>query len=99
MVIQKIGNLLDGSIRRAGIQEEITASHIIEDFKNITAETWGRQALERIKPRYLRRGTLTVEVLDSVYAAEIGFKEKKIIEMINSQYKKTAVKKLRIQIR
>ncbi|PIS42810.1 MAG: hypothetical protein COT24_01620 [Candidatus Kerfeldbacteria bacterium CG08_land_8_20_14_0_20_40_16] len=99
MTIQKIGNLLEGAIKRAGIQQKLTAAQIIQDFKNIAVETWGRQVLERVKPRYLRGGVLTIQVKDSVYAAELKLKEKKIVKIINSKYNKAAIKSLRFQIR
>lgn len=99
MPIQKIGDLVAGSVQRAGIQKEVAAAQVIERFKVLIQERWGNQILKRVSPKYLKRGTLIIKVKDSVFAAEMRLKEKELVGEVNKEYKKTVVGKLRFLIK
>jgi predicted nucleic acid-binding Zn ribbon protein len=99
MAIQRIGDLVEGSVKRAGIQQKVTAAQIIEEFKEQICERWGKQVLKRVTPKYLKRGTLTIEAKDSVFAAELRLKEKNLLDELNKKYEKAVVKKLRFLVK
>lgn len=98
MSVYQLKNLLEGSLKRAGIYQKVTATQLIEEFKNIVQRKWGRQALSRILPKYVKKGTITIQIKDAVYLAELKLNEEKIIEEINRKHKGTAVKRLRLLI-
>lgn len=99
MPTHKIGNLLEESVRRAGIQQKVIAAQIIDKFKDLIRKKWGKQISERIAALYVKNGILTIQTKDSVYSAELKLKEKEIIGELNKELKKTAIKKMRFLVR
>jgi len=98
MSVHRLGDLLEGSLKRAGIQQKVTATHTINEFRIIVQRKWGKQALKRIFPKHVKNGILTVQVKDSVYLAELKLNEEKFVEEINKKNKGAAVKRLRLLV-
>lgn len=98
MVTNRLNRLLEGALKRAGIVHKIAAFQVLEECQSIILEWWGRQAFERIKPKHIKRGVLTIEVKDSIFLVELKLKEKEIINRINKKIKKTVIKGLRFLI-
>lgn len=99
MSIRRIRDLLNGSLKRAGIYQKVNAAQIIDATKKIIQNHWGRSTLERVIPNYIQDGVLTITVKDSVYAAELKLKEEELLKEINQSCKTTAVKKLRLLVK
>lgn len=99
MPAQRIGNLLNGSLKRAGIYPQVTAAQIMEELNEIVRTKWGEGALNRISPKHVQNGVLTIRVKDSVYSAELKLAEVELIKKINKRCKGAAVKKLRLLVK
>ena len=93
-----LGKLLGKSIRRAGMENQIEASMVCEEFSKIAGQIFSKPILKRIKPLYVKNRILTIAVLNSVLASELQFKQQEIIEQINRKFKKTVVTRLRFLV-
>lgn len=91
MIVKINSQMLDRSLKRLGIKEEVEAARIIEDFKAIVVKQFGPRVKKLVKPLYLKDQTLHLSVTSSVLAAEIRMHQQKILEDINHNYKKPAV--------
>ena len=93
-----IKNLLRKSLQKAGIEQEVDASCILEKAEKAVEKVLGDKVKGKIKPLHLRRKVVTFACLSSVIHQEIRLNQAKIIEIINQSIKKEAVKELRCLI-
>ena len=96
--MQPIGSLLSGSIRKSGIEAQVQASQVIDDFHQELVALFGQKILKKVQAKSLEHKILSVAVLSSVVVNEIRLNQARIIENINNKYKKTLVEKLRFLI-
>lgn len=94
----RLKNLLISALNRAGIKQQITATQIIKECRKIIRNIWGEQSLERISPKYIKRGLITIQIKDAIYLTELKLKEKEIIKELNNKFKKTTIEGLRFLI-
>lgn len=90
--MKKIGSLLWQSIVRAGIEKEMIALLVIEEFKKILIKKFGKKILKQVKISHLKNQILTLSVLSSVIAQEIKLNEEKFLKKINQKFGKKVVK-------
>lgn len=90
-----IGSLLWHSLRRAGIEKEMTAVLVCQAFEKILAKKFGIKIKNKIKVCYLKNQILTISVLSSVIAQEIKLNEKKFLKKINQKFGKKLVETIR----
>ena len=92
--MKKISSLLWQSIAKAGIEKEMLASLVIEEFKKNLIAEFGEKILKKIKILHFKNGILTISILSSVIAQEIKLKEKDLIEKINQKFNKKIVERI-----
>ena len=84
--MQKIDkNLLDQSLHKAGIYNQVKASDTIGVFLRFIKERFGQEAVNQIKTTYIKNSTLFIKINNSVLAQEIKFSEKEILESLNNE--------------
>ncbi|MFH0952279.1 MAG: DUF721 domain-containing protein [Patescibacteria group bacterium] len=94
--MKRADSLLGGSIKRAGISEQIIGAQATSNFKKVVVSLLGEQAAFQIKPRHLKQGVLTVSVSSAALASEIRLRKEDVINKINSQLPRAVVKELRL---
>jgi len=91
MIVKINRQMLDRSIKRLGIKEEVEAARVIANFQAITVKQFGPRVKYQIKPLYLKNQTLHLSVTSSVLATEIRMHQQEILKDINHNYKKPVV--------
>jgi hypothetical protein len=97
MVIS-IKNLLDDSIRKAGISDQVEASIVCEEFNKIALEILGEQVKGKLKALYVKNQTLTIAVMSSSIGQEIKLHEAAILEKLNQKTGPNKVERLRFLV-
>ncbi|MBI4262249.1 DUF721 domain-containing protein [Candidatus Uhrbacteria bacterium] len=95
MSFTPIKSILPGSADRSGMKDEIEAQLVLDSFLVAVRRELGDRVADKLKPLYVKNGTLTVSCLSSVLASELKLKEKRIIERVNTLQKKDVVQRLR----
>lgn len=97
-MLRPIGDFLGGAVRRQGIEKQVEATQVIEEFEAAIAGQFGKKILNQVQAKSLKNQVLSVAVISSVIANELRINEGEILKKINDKYKKTLVKKLRFLI-
>ncbi|MCX7778638.1 MAG: DUF721 domain-containing protein [Patescibacteria group bacterium] len=93
--MKKISSLLFNALRRAGIEKEVLATLVIEEFKKILVKKFGKKILKQVKILHLKNQILSLSVLSSVIAQEIKLNEEKFLKKINQKFGQKLVKTIR----
>ncbi|MBN1326067.1 DUF721 domain-containing protein [Candidatus Falkowbacteria bacterium] len=93
--MQHIKKLLQKRIKQTGLSKNIRTSLLIQEFEKIIPEIIGDSASNKIKPLFIKNGTLTVACLSSAVMAEINLKKQLIINKINKKFDTLALKNIR----
>lgn len=97
--MQRIGTILEQSIKRSGISSRLLVSKILWVFQTLIREQWGDEAQKKIIPRSFDGGVLTVEVKDAIYLVSLRILEERMIRKIQKQTKQDSVKAFRWLVR
>ncbi len=97
-MLKSIGDLVEGSVKRQGIENQVQASQVIEEFHKTIVEKFGKRILSQVQAKSLKNQVLNIATLSSVVTSELRMHEEEILERINNKYKKTLVNKLRFFI-
>jgi len=98
MAWQKLENLLPRSIKKAGIDKQVCAAVICDDFIKVLSEVFDERVTKKVKPMYIKNKTLTIGVLNSVLAQEIKLHEQEILRKLNVAGKEKVVERLRFLV-
>ncbi len=94
----KVGQLLNKSVKKAGITKQLDSVKILNDFNDLGRQIFGEEIMKKIKPLYLKEGTLAVACLSSVLAEKLKVSEKGFLAKLNRPYKKKIVERLRFLV-
>jgi hypothetical protein len=97
-MIDTIKNLLGGSIKNAGISDQVEAAVVCEDFNKIAVEILGENVKDKLKALYVKNKTLTIAVMSSALGQEIKLHEHEILEKLNQKTGKNKVERLRFLV-
>ncbi|MFA6525126.1 MAG: hypothetical protein WCT33_02525 [Patescibacteria group bacterium] len=97
--MRKIENLLEDSLVRAGIEQRINTMRVIYEVKKIFLGMFGIDSRYSIVPKTIKEKMLVVEVRNESDIQEIKDREEEILVELENKLKKTAVKRLRFQVR
>ncbi|MAF13396.1 MAG: hypothetical protein CMI53_00680 [Parcubacteria group bacterium] len=98
MALINLKNLLDKSIKKAGISKNLEAFKILDEFNGVIESIFGEAVRKKIKPLMVEDGTLSVACLSSVLAEKIKTKERIILEELNRPYRAKVVVHLKFII-
>ncbi|MFH1598195.1 MAG: DciA family protein [Patescibacteria group bacterium] len=98
MIVKINQTLLKKSLRRLGVEEQVEASQVLEEFQRLIEGQLGKKTRRLVKPLYLKNQTLHISVTSSVLATEIKIHQGQIIKNLNYKFKKTLVKNLRFLV-
>lgn len=94
-----ISGLLRQSLRRAGIEAQVDGALAMEMFSRAIREALGVDAAKEVRPRFVRHGTLTVDVVSAVAATEVRLREEAITTRINTLLGSPAIAHIRCAVR
>lgn len=98
MSFVKLENLLDRSVKKAGLKSQIESVKILDEFNEIGEKVLGEKIMKKIKPLYLKNSTLSIACLSSVLAEKLKSQERRMLEELNRPYKKKVVERLRFLV-
>jgi len=98
MAWQKLENLLPKSIKKAGVDSQVSAAVICDDFIKVLSEVFDERVTKKVKPMYIKNKTLTIAVMNSVLAQEIKLHEPEILKKMNVPGKEKIVERLRFLV-
>ena len=92
--VKTIGSLLWQSIRRAGVEKEVTAVLVLDAFQKVLEEEFGEKISKKIKILHVKNKILYLSALSSVVAQEIKMAEKKLLKQLNKKFNRNLVERL-----
>lgn len=92
--VKIIGSLLWHSIRRAGLENGVTAFLVIDEFRKILEEEFGEKIKNKVKILYFKKNILYLSALSSVVTQEIRMNEDKFLKILNKKFGKKKVERL-----
>ncbi len=95
MSFTPLKKLVDDSVNRAGIKDDVEASLAIDAAQKIFNEMFGEDVGKLMKPLYVKRGVLTVSCVSSVAAQELKLRDREIIKKLQERIGKPLVERLR----
>lgn len=98
MTFVKLEQLLPKSIKKAGISHQLDSLKILEEFNKVAKKIFGEEVMKKIKPLYLKNGTLSIACLSSVLGERLKSQEKRVLAELNRPYKKEMVERLRFLV-
>lgn len=93
-MIKNIGSLLWKSIRRAGLEQGVTAVLVIDEFKRILEKEFGEKIKNKVKLLYFKKGILYLSATSSIITQEIKMIEDELLKAVNQKFNKKKVKRL-----
>ena len=97
-MLLQIGGDLKKSINKAGLGKQVEAYQVCDLWNNIIEEIFTKEVAEKSQAIKYKDGTLTVAVLNSVFAQEFKFKEEEIKNEMNKEIRYKAVRKIRFEV-
>lgn len=94
-MFKDIKTLLPKSVKRAGISGKVLTSGALAVFREEAGKILGEGVSDKVKPLYIRHGTLVAATLSSAAALKLQTNEKKIIRKINRFCGDKEVKKIK----
>lgn len=95
MSFTPLKNLMNASVQRAGIKDDVEASLVVDAAQKIFNEMFGEEIGKAMKPLYVKRGVLTVSCVSSVAAQELKLREREILKKLKDRAPKSSVERLR----
>ncbi|MDO8581499.1 MAG: DUF721 domain-containing protein [bacterium] len=95
MSFSPLKKLVDDSVQRHGIKEDVDASLALHAAQKIFEEFFGNDIAKTMKSLYVKRGVLTVSCMSSVAAQELKLRERDIVKKLKERTGKPIVERLR----
>ncbi|MCK5412858.1 MAG: DUF721 domain-containing protein [Candidatus Pacebacteria bacterium] len=97
-MLLQIGGDLKKSINKAGLGKQVEAYQVCGFWNKVVEEIFTKEVAEKSQAIKYKDGTLTVAVLNSVFAQEFKFKEDEIKNEMNKEIGYKAVRKIRFEL-
>jgi hypothetical protein len=98
MPFVKVEKILPKSVKKAGIFSQLVSVKILDEFPLVIEKMFGPAVMKKIKPLYLKNGTLSIGCLYTVLAQQLKADEQKILAELNRPYRKKIVERLRFLV-
>ncbi len=95
---ESIGNLIQQSVNKAGIGDQVGAAVVCDAFNKILKDVIGDKAEGRAKAMYIKNKTLSIAVMSSAMGQEIKLHEQEILEKLDKTAGKNKVERLRFLV-
>jgi predicted nucleic acid-binding Zn ribbon protein len=95
MSFTPIKSIVDGQVKKAGIQENVEASLVLEKLLQILKGRFGDTAEQSTKPLYVKRKVVTISCSSSAAAQELKLQEREILKELNEQFSEIVVDRIR----
>lgn len=98
MVFTPIQKILPKTINKFGIKREVEAAAICEKYRKLAPRFVHANALDHTFPKFYRRKTLTVAVINAGWAHQVISNKKPLLDAINKSLGACTVTELRTQV-
>ena len=98
MTFVKLEQLLPKSVKKADITNQLDSAKILVEFNEVAKKVFGESIMKKIKPLYLKNGTLSVACLSSVLGERLKNQERKVLAELNRPYREKVVERLRFLV-
>ena len=95
MSFSAIASILNKQIISKGLDSQISAALLCEEFDKIVIEKWGIEMKNKMKALYLKDKILTIACLSSTMAQEVKLNEASIIDLLNKNLDSILVERIR----
>ena len=94
-MFEGLSNLIDDSIKRAGISRQVESSLIVEEANKIILKLFGPKKAEKIRAAWVKDKVLIIACITSSASQEANLFERAIINNINNAFEKEVVCEIR----
>lgn len=94
----QLKDLLDRSINKNGLRSNVDALNVVNEYKKIVEESFGKDAPENLIPRYYKNYNLHIDASSASWAQHFVLNQSTILEKLNDKIGKKEVKKFVIRI-
>ena len=95
MTFTPISKIIPKAVKTAGITIKLDEAKLLENFDKVAVAIFGERVLKKIKPLYIKNGTLMVACLSDILAENIKHAEKKFLYELNKPFRKGVIEKIR----
>ena len=89
MALRALGSLLNRTLKRHGITNDVTAALAIEVMERAIEARWGKTGKRGIQVRYLRNNAIYFSCTSSVLAQEVRLNEKSLLRAVRDKIGET----------
>lgn len=89
-----VGDLLEGAIRRHGVEEIVLSARVLEEAGRIIEQLLGREQARYITPRAFSRGVLRLFARVPAAAVEMRLHESELLERLRQKFPKAKFARL-----
>lgn len=95
MPFTKVNDLLGKSLKQAGIKRQVSEAKLIENFFELTKNIISFEMRHKLKPLYVKDGSLQIACLSTVLVERLKSRENEIIEALNKPYGRRIINRLK----
>lgn len=88
-------SLLQKSIQRLGIADQVEAIGVLELFKQWVEKEFGAAVLNEVEPKWVKQGSLALQTENGALRAQIKNKEEELLQYIQKQKPSADVRRIR----
>lgn len=93
--MEKIGTILQNTIKRSRLEKRLTEVRIFVDYDEIVGDKISRIS----KPTFIQNNTLFIGVKNHIWLHQLYFLKSEIISKINSNLKRNFIKDIKFSVR
>lgn len=95
MSFVNIGKIIPKAVKSAGIEVSLNEAKLLDNFNETAVKVFGEDVLKKIKPLYIKNGTLMVACLSDLLATRIRDNERRFLYELNKPFHKGVIEKIR----
>jgi predicted nucleic acid-binding Zn ribbon protein len=92
---QSIKNILSRRPDKSPLMRQVRAAMVLEMVKEFLIKEFGDKVLDKARPMYVKDKILNIACLSSVLSQEIRYKEQDILKLVNEEFGKNTVERVR----
>ena len=95
MPFTRINKILPKVVKTAGIKVKIDESKVLDNFNDVAVNIFGEAVLKKMKPLYVKDGTLILACLSDLLIERIKQSESRFLWELNKPLGKKVISKIR----
>jgi len=95
MTFTRINKIIPKAVKTAGLTVKLDEAQLLANFNDVAVMIFGDRVLKKIKPLYIKDGTLMVACLSDILAENIKRQERRFLFELNRPFHKGVIEKIR----